>query len=197
MSAATTAAIVGTGVSIYNGAKAGKAADAANAQALDAFGANQDVASALKARQSRLVDVPLSEKLAELQGTGLTHTGQAATDRFKYDMSQADRAIQEASPIVGEGVTGSRELTNQFRKATGVAEIGMRDQAQKDAELGGYLQLAAQSPAWAPVAMNANTQRGSYFSGQAADASANEASSYAAAAKGMASLADLYASGTY
>lgn len=193
MSAAITAAAVGVGASIYSGAQAGKAADAASAQALQMYQANQAVAKELKERQLRLVDKPLEAKIAELQGKKITASGQQALDRFNFEMASADRAIQEQAQMAGEGATGGRQLTQQFRRAQGIAGINLQDAATKSAQLGEYLQMAQQTPGWASVATGANTQMGNYQAGLAENALAQESSAYGAAAKGLGNLASMYA----
>ena len=127
MSATTAAAVVGMGVSIYGASQSGKAGDVAQQNQMGTYGANQGIANELKTRQIGLVDKPLEAKIAELQGSKITAAGQQGLDRFNYEMSNADRAIQEQAPMAGEGVTGSRELSQQFRKAQGVAGINLQD----------------------------------------------------------------------
>lgn len=195
MSAAITAAAVGAGASIYSGMQAGEAADKANAAALESFRANQAIGKELKERQLKLVDRPLEAKIAELQGKKITAGGQQALDRFNFEMSQADRAIQEQAPLAGEGATAGRELTQQFRRAQGIAGINLQDQATKNAQLGGYLQMAQQTPGWASVATGANTQMGQFQTGLMENALQQETSAYGEAAKGLGSLASMYSKG--
>ena len=193
MSATTAAAVVGMGVSIYGASQSGKAGDTAQAAEMGAYGANTGIANELRARQIGLVDKPLEAKIAELQGSKITAAGQQGMDRFNYEMGNADRAIQEQAPIAGEGVTGSRELSQQFRKAQGVAGINIQDKVNKNAELGNYLNLAQQTPGWAQIGANANINTGNAYQNQAMMGYGNEASSYATAAKGLSTLADMYA----
>lgn len=194
MSAAlTAAAAIGTAGSIYSGMQAGEAADKANAAALESFRANQAVAKELKERQLKLVDRPLEAKIAELQGKKITAGGQQALDRFNFEMSQADRAIQQQAPLAGEGATAGRELTQQFRRAQGIAGINLQDQATKNAQLGGYLQMAQQTPGWASVATGANRDMGNFQTGLMENALAQESSAYGEAAKGLGNLATMYA----
>jgi len=197
MSAMLTVAAAGTAFSIYNGVQQGKAARAANAAALAAYQQNQAVANELKKRQQSLVDRPLEAKIEELSGKKVTAAGQMALDRFNAEMSASDRAIAAQAPMTGEGVAGGRELTNRFRRAQGIAGINLEDQAQKNAQLGGYLSMAQQTPGWAQVASGANSQMGAYQQNQAMYAQGQEASAYGSAARGLSTLADMYASYYY
>ena len=193
MSAVTAAAIVGMGVSLYSGYSQDQAKKQAEAQANAANGANQGISSELKAREQALVDKTLTQKLAELQGSKITPEGQQALTQFQYGMGQNDRAIQEKAPQVGEGVTGSRELTQQFRRAQGIANINLQDQANKNAQLPAYMGIAQQTPGWASFGENANTQQMRLANQRAEEANQESNSSYAAAAKGMQALAAQYA----
>ena len=195
MSATTAAAVVGMGVSIYGASQSGKAGDVAQQNQMGTYGANQGIANELKTRQIGLVDKPLEAKIAELQGSKITAAGQQGLDRFNYEMSNADRAIQEQAPMAGEGVTGSRELSQQFRKAQGVAGINLQDRVNKNAELGDYMNLAQRVPGWANLAANTNVNAGDAYERQAAANFGNENSSYATAAKGLSTLANMYATG--
>jgi hypothetical protein len=177
-------------------------ASTADQLALMQYEQNQQIAKTLEARQQNLVDIPLTRKIQELEGKKLTAGGHQALDRFNFEMGNNQRAIEEAAPAAGSAATGARELTNQFRRAQGVAGINLQDQATKDAEMGSYLNLAQQTPGWANIAANANVQTGGAFERQAATQRglaqqdfANESSSYAAAAKGLSTLADMYATG--
>ena len=193
MSAVTAAAIVGMGVSLYSGYESNKKQKDAEAQANAANAANQGITSELKARQQALVDKTLTQKLAELQGSKITPEGQQALTQFQYGMGQNDKSIQEQAPLAGEGVTGSRELTQQFRKAQGVANINLADQANKNAEIQKYMGIAQQTPGWAAYGMDANTQAMQLANMRANQAGAESDSSYASAAKGMQALAMEYA----
>lgn len=195
MSAALTITAIGVGASVYSGVRAGQRQDAASSAAASALAANQGVAEELKKRQRSLVDIPLEQKIAELQGKKITASGQQALDRFNLDMAAADRAVQEQADLVGEGATGSRELTNRFRRAQGVAGINIQDQSRKESELGGFMQMAQQTPGWAQVATGSNTQQAAFQQGLAQTAGEQEGSAYATAARGLGGLADLYARG--
>lgn len=195
MSAALTAGIAGTGFSIINGLSSGKSADRANAQAMEAYAKNQAVAETLRERQQALVDTPLKQKIAEYQGAKVTPEGQQALNQFNDTMGTMDRQIQEQAPLAGEGVTGGRALTNQFRRAQGIAGINLQDSVNKSRGLQGYMQMAQQTPGWAQIATGANTQMGAFQQGQAQQALGEEQSSYAAAAAGLRGLADMYSKG--
>jgi len=195
MSAALTAGIIGTGFSVISGLNAGKSADRANAQAMQAYAQNQAIAGELKTRQQALVDTPLAAKIAEYQGSKITPEGQQTLDRFNLEMGNADRQIMEQAPLAGEGATGGRLLTDQFRRAQGIAGINLQDAMVKDRGLQGYMQMAQQTPGWAQVATGANTQMGSFQQGQAKEALGEEQSSYASAAAGLRGLADMYSRG--
>jgi len=210
MSAAITLGVVGTVGSIYSGMKAGDAAEdmlsgmnAAAARSQAFLGENKKIADELKTRQLALVDQPLARRIADVQGTGLTASGQMNLNRFNLDMSNIDRAIQEGAPLAGEGVTGSRELTQQFQKAKGLATITLQDKAAKEAELRGLMSMATPVPGWAQVATRANeslaggaSSDAARYEGQAQQLYGQEASAYGSAAQGLGNLAKMYASGT-
>lgn len=193
MSAMLTVAAVGTAFSIYSGAQQGKAQKNAMNAAGAAYGNNAQIANQLRERQTSIVDPVVNAKIAELSGKKLTAGGQLATDRFNAEMGASDRQIREQADLTGGGVAGSRTLTNQFRRAQGLAGINLQDTAQKNAELGGYLDRASQTPAWAQVATGANTQQGAFQERTASTAGANEASAYSTAAQGLGTLAAMYA----
>lgn len=193
MSSAITAAAIGTVGSIYSGQQAGKRADQARSDASAATQNILNISDELKTRQQNLVDKPLEQKIAELQGSKITASGQQSLDRFNYDMANADRNIQEQASMAGEGVTGGRELTQQFRKASGIAGINLQDTVNKNAQLGNYMQLAQQTPGWVGVAENAYGKQASQAENQQAINMGQEQSAYGAAAKGLTSLADMYA----
>jgi hypothetical protein len=194
MSAAITAAI-GVGTSIYSGIKQGKAHDAANGRAEASLAANMGVANELKARDARLVDPVIEKQLAELQSSKITAAGQMGLDRFNAEMGNADRTIAEQAPMAGEGVTGGRQLTQQFRRAQGIAGINLEDRAKKETQLPGMLSIASRTPAWVGIATGANTQMAGFQENLANQAGQAQQSAYGAAAQGMMGLAKLYADG--
>lgn len=193
MSSMMVVAAVGVAASVYTGTQASRRAKEAGKKAEEAYGANVAIGKELKARQEKLVDAPLAQKIAELSGSKLTAGGQQGLDRFNYEMGLTDRAIQEQAATAGEGVTGSRELTQGFRRAQGIAGINLADTIKKDQELGGFMQMANQTPAWANVMTGANTQQGNFQENQANQARSEASSAYASAARGLAGLGAMYA----
>lgn len=186
-------ALLGVGLSVYQGIEAGKAADEQNQQAQQRLEANLGVASELKQRQQALVDIPLEEQIAALRSRELTVGAQRSQDVLQAQSGQIARGIMETAPQSGEGVAGARLLSNQFNTAKGLAQISMEDAANKQARLPGLIQLGQQMPGWAGVETGSNTQLANFSERQAEQSAANEQSAYAAAAQGMAALADQYA----
>ena len=195
MSAAITVAAIGTASSVYSGMQAGQRADAATAAATAAYAENQKIAKELKQRQETMVDAPLRKRLSELMSSKITPEGQQALDRYRFNMGEIEQSISEQAPLVGEGVTGSRELTQQFKNAQGVASLNLQDRIAKNAQMPTYLGIASQTPSWANIATGANTQQGSFQERQANQELASESSSYADAAKGLGNIASMYAQG--
>jgi len=193
MSSAITISAIGVGLSAYSANQKAKEAKPAQNAALGAYADNQAVARELKLRQETLVDPVLKEKIAQSQGKGLTTQGQMAQDRFNAEMATADKNIQENASVAGEGVTGGRQLTQQFRRAQGLAGITLADTANKDQQLGGYLGLAQQAPAWAASQPSANTQMGAFETGLMNQANREEQSAYASAASGLQGISKAYA----
>jgi hypothetical protein len=193
MSSLIVISAVGVAASAYSANEQGKRADKANNQALAAYAANQGVASELKQRQQRLVDQPLEKRLAELNATGLTPEGQLAQDQLVNQTGLISRQIDQNAPLAGEGVTGARQLTNQFRQAQGLATLGLQDTVNKNREKTGLMEFAAQTPGWANVATGANTQVGGYEERLAGEAASAEQSDWAAAAQGMQNIGSAYA----
>jgi len=193
MSAIAVAGIAGTAFSVYSGVQAGKSARNALSAEQAQLAKNQGIANELKDRQQTLVDKPLTALEAQDQSLNLTPEAQMAQDRFKAEMGTADRQVQEQADTAGAGVTGGRMLTNQFRKAEGIAGIHLQDTAAKRANLRGDLQLAQQTPGWAGVATGANTQMAGFEGQQAATAQQQQQSAYGAVAAGLGGLAKMYA----
>ena len=189
MSATIVVGVIGVAASAYSANQQAKAADKAGKAAQEAFARNHAIAEELKKRQETMVDKPLEQKIAELQSKKMSAAGLMSLDRFNAGMAAADRQIQEQAQQAGEGVTGARELTQQFRKAQGLAGLTLADQATKDQQLGGYLSLAAQTPGWASFGTSANTQQAEYAVNQEERALKAEQSAYAAAAQGMGDVA--------
>jgi hypothetical protein len=186
-------ALIGVGLSVYQGIEAGKAADEQNQQAQQRMEANLGVASELRQRQQALVDTPLEEQIAALRSRELTVGAQRSQDVLQDQSGKISRGIMEVAPQTGEGVAGARLLTNQFNTAKGLAQISMEDEANKQARLPGLIQLGQQTPGWAGVETGANTQMANFAERQALQSAENEQSAYATAAQGMAALADQYA----
>lgn len=192
MSAVTAAALVGMGVSLYSGYSQDKEKKAAEERAAGAIGGTGEITKELKARQA-LVDKTIAAKLAELQGQGPTTAGQQALTQFKFNMGKIGKDIQEEAPMVGEGVTGSRELSRKFQEASGIANINLQDVARKEQQIPAYLGIASQTPAWAGVGIQTNRDIANLEANKAAQAEAGSQSSYASAARGMQALAAQYA----
>ena len=189
MSATIVVGAIGVAASVYSANQQAKAADKAGKAAQEAFARNQAIAEELKKRQETMVDKPLEQKIAELQSKKMSAAGLMSLDRFNAGMAAADRQIQEQAQQAGEGVTGARELTQQFRKAQGLAGLTLEDQANKDRNLAGYMSLASQTPGWAQVATGANTQQANYAAMQEERALKAEQSAYASAAQGLGNIA--------
>ena len=189
MSATIVVGVVGVAASAYSANQQAKAADKAGKAAQEAFARNQAIAEELKKRQETMVDKPLEQKIAELQSKKMSAAGLMSLDRFNAGMAAADRQIQEQAQQAGEGVTGARELTQQFRKAQGIAGLTLEDQANKDRNLAEYMSLASQTPGWAQVATGNNTQQANYAAMQEERALKAEQSAYASAAQGLGNIA--------
>jgi hypothetical protein len=195
MSAALTAGIVGTGFSVFSGLSSSKASKRALAQAEEQYRNNQAIASELKTRQQALVDAPLKQKIEEYSSRGLTTEGQQAMDKYRYDVGNINRQIQSQAGTVGEGLTGGRALNAAFQSSLGEAGIAQNDTINKNRQLQGYIGMAQQTPGWANLATNANTQMGNFYQGQAEENRADAKSAYASAAQGLAGLANMYSKG--
>ena len=193
MSAALTIGAIGA--NLFSGISQGQAAKQANRLAMDSFSKNENIANQLKERQQTLVDPVVAAKIAELSSQKATPEALRAMGALSTTTAAADRGITANVGLAGAGATGARLLTDRFRKATGLADINLQDQASKNAQLGGWLDKASQLPAWAQVATGANTQMGNFQSGQASTAIGAQNSAYGAAAQGLAGLAKLYQAG--
>jgi len=191
MSAMMVAGAVGTGFSIYSGISGGNAAKNAQRQAENDLAQNQQLAQQLKAQEAPTEAVE-QQQIGELSSKNLTPQDQMAQDQFKNSMQQQQQQIQANSGLTGEGVAGSRALSNQFQQAQGIAGIGLQDAVNKRSQLGSWVDKASQEPAWARVASGANkdmANQQAQWSNQDATASG---SAYGAAAKGLMGLAQMY-----
>ena len=138
------------------------------------------------------MDRPLQQRINELQALKPTAEGQQALNQFNANVGQAERTISQQAPQTGMGVAGARTLNAQFQRAQGIAGINLSDQARKDSELTGLMELGSRTPGWAGVAAGANTQMGNYQGALAEQGTAASNSSYGAAAQGLMNLAALY-----
>jgi hypothetical protein len=191
MSAALTVGAIGTGFSIYSGIQSGNQSKSERNAAQQQLQQNQAIANELKTEEAP-AQAAINQQVGQLSSQNLTPGALMAEGQLKQQMANNSRNITANAAMTGEGVAGSRQLSDQFAQAQGIAGINLQDQVNKNAQLGGWIDRATAEPTWARVATGANSQAAGFDESIANQDRSASQSAYGQAAQGLSNLARMY-----
>lgn len=192
MSVGAVSSIVGTAGSLISGSKSDKAASKANKLAAKQYEKNQQISRELKDRWNVLVEPALKAQMEEANSQGLSTSARLAEDELLGGIGKIRTKVLNNADTQGTGLTDAKLLNLDLTEATGRSKIRLSDELQKKTDQRSLMSFAAQTPSWAQVATNSNSNSGAFYEQQAVANQQAANSAYGVAAQGLAQLGRLY-----